>query len=307
MMKITLSLILLFIAAACKAGGNPETIDRSTGGNESIENGMGGSMQGTGGKQSGIVDWFDGGVSGVSPSGELMVIIRDFRLYNPNDPSTNPDFENMPQVDQDGNPSTTYIGSLHDQQIVADTLGADGKPVYKNPDGKSLTTHGKAAFDQWFRDVPGTNIRVNYPLQLTSDPFGYFVYDSQQVGVPLDPDGGRPFPMFLPINDGSPYATSFGNEGQAHNYSFTLELHTRFIYRGGEFFTFRGDDDVFVYIDKKLVINLGGIHEEATADLKIDTLGLTKGKEYPLDFFYAERHQDRSNLFLTTSLGLGTE
>lgn len=305
MIKISFTLFLIFTFAACKSGGNPETVDRPLGGNENIGNGNGEKPPSS--AQHGIVDWFDGSISGVNPSGELIVVIRDFRMYNANDPSTNPDFENMPMVDQDGNPSTTYIGSLNDQQIVTDTLGSDGKPVYRNPTGSSLTTHGKAAFDQWFRDVPGTNIRVNYPLVLALDPFGYFVYDSQQVGVPLDPDGGRPFPMFFPIDDGSPYATSFGNEGMAHNYSFTLELHTRFIYRGGEFFTFRGDDDVFVYIDKKLVINLGGIHEEQTADLKIDTLGLTKGKEYPLDFFYAERHQDRSNLFLTTSLGLRPE
>jgi len=56
--------------------------------------------------------------------------------------------------------------------------------------------------------------------------------------------------------------------------------------------------------DGKRVINLGGIHGPETADVQVDTLGLTKESEYPLDFFYAERHTGGSNMLLTTSLGL---
>jgi fibro-slime domain-containing protein len=63
---------------------------------------------------------------------------------------------------------------------------------------------------------------------------------------------------------------------------------------------------VFVYIDKKLVINLGGIHARQQADVAIDSLGLTKGTEYPLDFFSAERHVTQSNMLITTTLGLTT-
>ena len=59
-----------------------------------------------------------------------------------------------------------------------------------------------------------------------------------------------------------------------------------------------------VYIDNKLVINLGGIHGVETKNVLIDSLGLTKGKTYPLDFFYAERHVVASNLLITTTLDL---
>ena len=60
----------------------------------------------------------------------------------------------------------------------------------------------------------------------------------------------------------------------------------------------------WVEANGKRVINLGGIHGPETADVKVDTLGLTKESEYPLDFFYAERHTGGSNMLLTTSLGL---
>jgi fibro-slime domain-containing protein len=235
-------------------------------------------------------------------SGVLTMTIRDFKLYAAGDPATNPDFENVPKTDGAGNPSTTYAGPWNDTDIVTDTLGSDGKPVYKGIGNKTLTTHGKDAFDQWFRDKAGTNVTVSYPLQLTRNAAGAFEFDSEKTGVPLS--AGDPTKMFFPIDDGSAYATAFGNQTDPHNYSFTAELHTKFTYRGGEFFNFRGDDDVFVYIAGKLVINLGGIHAASPANVQVDTLGLTKGQDYTLDFFSAERHKTGSNILFTTTLDL---
>jgi fibro-slime domain-containing protein len=228
-----------------------------------------------------------------------MMVVRDFRVYDELDTTTNPDFENPPKTDATGTPNTGYTGPWDDKEIVSDSLGTDFKPVYKNPGSPTLTTHGQREFDQWYRNVDDTNIAQQIPLTLTRNAAGFYAYDSLRAGPPLSPGGG-----FFPIDDGTSYATSFGNQGRAHNYSFTVEIHTLFTYQGGEVFNFSGDDDVFVFIDNKIVINLGGIHGREPMNVALDALGLTKGETYPLDFFSAERHVSASNLLITTSLEL---
>jgi len=243
----------------------------------------------------------DAGAVSPSPT-TLRAVIRDFRVYNANDKSTNADFENAPRTDASGVPSSAYFGPWDDHAFVTSKLGPDGKPVYAHATGVTLTTHGRASFDQWFRDVPGTNVAIELPLALSRNTRGEYEFDSEKTGVPLSTTD--PTRNFFPIDDGLPTHTTFGNQGDAHNYSFTMELRTQFVYQGGEFFSFRGDDDVFVYIDGRLVIDLGGIHGPESATVKVDDLGLVKGKTYPLDFFSAERHKTGSNILFTTSLGL---
>jgi fibro-slime domain-containing protein len=277
--------------AACASPGH----DDAGGGNVlSVNNG---SNSGSGGD---LV-----GGSGPVPVASIPAVIRDFKFYDLFDLTTDPDFENPPfGIGQSGQPSSGYLGPWDDHDIVADALGPGGKPVYKNSGTRTLTTHGQAAFDKWFNDVPGTNYRVTYPLPLTQNQGGPLQHDSEQQGVPYGPTVPDPGNGFFPIDDGSPHATPFGNEGRAHNYSFTVEIHTVFTYKGGEQFSFRGDDDVFVFVDGKLVINLGGVHGPEPMQVNIDSLGLTKGQTYPLDFFSAERHVTGSNIEFQTTLDL---
>jgi fibro-slime domain-containing protein len=176
-----------------------------------------------------------------------------------------------------------YLGV--DPGIVDQALGADKKPVYGTHD-RTLTTSGKAYFDQWFRDVPGVNMSAPYAITLANTPATPDVYTFSSGA-------------FFPIDN-----QLFGNQGRAHNFHFTYELHTSFTYETGQFFTFTGDDDLWVYIDNWLVIDLGGVHSGLTGSVDLDTLGLTVGRTYDLDIFYAERHTSEADFRIDTSIVL---
>ena len=201
----------------------------------------------------------------------LTGTIRDFN-------DTHPDFED---------------GIADDTGIVQTTLGGDGKPVYAGQVGNP-TTHGQVAFDQWYRDTAGVNLSA--PLTITLDNSGnadpaIFTFDDQ---------------TFFPIDN-----QLLGNQGRGHNFHFTYEIHSTFNYGGGETFTFIGDDDLWVFINNKLAIDLGGVHNAETGSVDLDVqaagLGITTGNNYSLDFFFAERHTTQSHFRIDTSLALATE
>lgn len=198
----------------------------------------------------------------------LLSVIRDFN-------DTHTDFEIPAPGDQ------------LDLGLVEFFLGQDGKPVYANKPN-SRTTSGAFNFDQWYRDVPAVNLSTAIDLQLEAsvEHPGMFVYDDDE---------------FFPI-DGA----LFGNQGRRHNYHFTLEARTRFQYLGGEVFRFTGDDDMWVFVNRRLAIDLGGVHTSMAGAVELDRraneLGLTRGGEYELHFFFAERKTVDSHFKIETSI-----
>ena len=172
--------------------------------------------------------------------------------------------------------------------LVNPTLAADKNPDYIGSgggDAASGSIDGTASFDQWYENVAGVNLPalLTIPLDntITPDPSVYtFISDA-----------------FFPID-----GVLFDNQGRSHNYHFTYEIHTQFTYRSGQAFSFEGDDDLWLFIDDQLVLDLGGVHGVLGGMVDLDSLGLTVGNTYDFDLFFAERHTTQSNFRIDTSI-----
>ncbi len=269
-------MVILGVGLGCAGVKQSGTSGESggTGGGVSTTGGRGSSTGGTQGRppQDGTIQ--TPGDAANNCDQQLRIAVRDFRGGVQDNQPKHPDFEQA---------------VVDDRVIVASMLGPDSKPVYApGSNGMTPTTTGQSNFDQWYRDVDGVNVHVDVTIPLTPDPTraGVFVYDNDKF-FPIDKMG---------LVD--PYAD--------HNHDFTAEIHFSFPYRGGEVFNFRGDDDVFVFINGHLAINLGGIHIAETGKVDLDAraaeLGITSGNTYQMDVFYADRHCCDSTFHIETTL-----
>jgi fibro-slime domain-containing protein len=204
-------------------------------------------------------------------------------------------------------PDFNYFDGSGTMGVVAAKLGVDRLPVYVVPNpAEPFNFSSKAMFDLWYRNDAVYNRPVLGALDLMPNGAGLYVFDAPFFG-PVDGKG-----FVLAALDSQ--IVGCGDPGANRNFSFTTEAHFWFEYGGGEQF----DDDVWVFVNNTLVIDLGGLHGAQSANFTLDAatqgiahrtrlgagiadidLQMVFGNVYEVDLFHAEREECGSNFKLT--------
>jgi fibro-slime domain-containing protein len=257
----------------------------------------------------------------------LNATVRDFRAAH--EEGGHPDFQR-------------WAGGVH-LGLVASELGPGGKPVmqdrrgyrllrpFLDDDGRPVNPMlfddddleggdmvdsdqprltSAERFAQWYTDVPGVNTASQLELVFheTAPGSGRFVFDSHGAETRSRNPWMQETALrgFFPI-DGRGFGNYAGYNGGSTNYHFTTELVTTFTHRedAGYVFGFSGDDDLWVFIGGRLVIDLGGVHPIAEQWIDLDELDwLEDGETYSMHIFHAERRTVQSNFRVETTIPL---
>ncbi len=222
---------------------------------------------------------------------ELYIAYRDFKARDA--AGGHPDFLNLTI---DGNGKPTFQDPAIDvvaAGLVQNNLDAQGRPQFLSRRGSGTLDiiQDATSFSSWYRDTAFSKKFVSKLLLTRDAGTGSYGFDSASF-FPLDAAPG-----VWPERQAD-------SANVQRNFLFTSELRIPFKYKGGENLTFRGDDDVWVFVNGKLAVDLGGVKNSRTDAVTLDAakataLGLTVGGMYEFVVFQAERNPTLSSYRLT--------
>lgn len=224
-----------------------------------------------------------------------------------------------------GKPVYALPRSVCDKTVLPDTSN--------NWDKCTKTTMDADSFSSWYVDEDTSGKTIQWPnflgrgstvvktLTLRRGTFdeqtamfsgggNSYTYDSRYMNIdgslpPIIANSSPPIRThgFFPIDEFPPTGSTGGND--LHDFHFTSEVRFWFEYQANSpSLDFSGDDDVWVYVNGHLALDIGGIHGRVAKSFTIDAaaataFGLEQGKVYEIAVFQAERNVTQSNYWLT--------
>ena len=208
--------------------------------------------------------------------------------------------------------NTLYIGDTNMATVVdkTDTTKSYQLPIY----GMADSTYNKLIL---VKDTDGSYYMKAYTdgAKIKYDEANGAIYnssvDNSNNSRFLYPLCGKGYDAYLgDTTDNQLGAVADENYPAQPNGNYTLRGESQFVYYAdqNQYFEFTGDDDVYLFINGKLVLDLGGAHWslQKRVDLNdvADKCGLKDGEVATFTFFYMERFSDCSNFGIRTNMGL---
>ena len=209
--------------------------------------------------------------------------------------------------------NTLYIGDTNMATVVdkTDTTKSYQLPIY----GMADSTYNKLILVK--DDTDGSYYMKAYTdgAKIKYDEANGAIYnssvDNSNNSRFLYPLCGKGYDAYLgDTTDNQLGAVADENYPAQPNGNYTLRGESQFVYYAdqNQYFEFTGDDDVYLFINGKLVLDLGGAHWslQKRVDLNdvADKCGLKDGEVATFTFFYMERFSDCSNFGIRTNMGL---
>lgn len=220
--------------------------------------------------------WLDGNALSSRPlAPSLQTVVLQSRAFD-YDKNYNPFAEKGP----DDNCIGTGNGGKATKGLVENELDSAGFPVWT---GKVACDIGTAADGpgNWFksgRSVLETTISIPLWRIGKSDEWSY----SNSQFFPLDT-----------VKTTEPVAWP--------NYRFCLHHRFETTFAPNQYLKVMGDDDIWLFAQKRLVIDLGGQHGPDTGTFAFEQLGVPEGKTIKFDLFHCERHGTGSSFGVWTN------